>query len=149
MEISQLRRLRFIEGLIMNIPFIIVLMMIFVVPLYLGISSRLTASLILMQVLCSIVFSQRLSNLFYVRIFPFMKPLWDYDQQKFVSDKWIKWSSRFFNALMVIGLIFVVIYPPPFPDQINWLSLKYTIVGSLIGYNIGMLWSAFTEKFNY
>ncbi|WP_298199984.1 hypothetical protein [Desulfosporosinus sp.] len=75
-----------------------------------------------------------------------MKPLWDYDQQKFVSDKWIKWSRRFFNALVIIGLIFVVIYPPPFPEHINWLSLKYTIAGSLIGYNIGMLWSVFTEK---
>lgn len=147
METSQLRRLRFIEGMIMNIPLVLVLTMIFV-PLHLGLPPRLTASLILMSVLCSIVFSRRLSNLFYVRIFPFMKPLWDYDQQKFFSDKWIKWSSRVFNALVVIGLIFVVIYPPQFPERINWLSLKYTIVGSLIGYNIGMVWSVLTEKFN-
>lgn len=151
METSQLRRLRFIEGLIINIPYMLVVMLIFVMPLYLGMSSRLTASLLLMIVLCSIVFSRRMSSLFYVRIFPFMKPLWDYDQQKLISDKWIKWrrNCRFFNALLVIGIIFIVIYPPPFPERINWLSLRYTILGSLIGYNIGMVWNVFTEKFDY
>ncbi|AFQ43282.1 hypothetical protein [Desulfosporosinus meridiei] len=149
METSQLRRLRFIEGLVMNIPFLLVLMIVFVVPLYLRVSPRLIAGLLLMQVLASLIFSRSLRNLFYVRIFPFMKPLWDYDQQKSASDKWIKWSGRFFNALVVIGLIFVVIYPPSFPEHVDWLSLKYTIAGSLIGYNIGIVWKAFTEKFDY
>lgn len=76
-----------------------------------------------------------------------MKSLWDYNQQKSVSDKWIKWRSKFINALVVSGLIFVIIYSSPFPERIDWLLLKYTVAGSLIGYNIGMVWNGFTEKF--
>lgn len=147
METSQLRRLRFIEGLIMNILLILELIMIFIVPLYLEISPRFTVSLLLVLFLCFIVFSRRLNSFFYVRVFPFMKPLWDYEQQKSFSDKWIKWRSRFINALVVIGLIFVIIYSSPFPERIDWLLLKYIIAGSLIGYNIGMVWNVFTERF--
>ncbi|KGK91790.1 hypothetical protein DP73_01805 [Desulfosporosinus sp. HMP52] len=147
METSQLRKLRFIEGLIMNIVYVLSLMLIFVGPMYLGISPRLMASLLLLMTLGSIVFSRRLGSFFYNKIFPFMKPLWDYDQQKFVSEG-IKWGRRLVESLTVIGLIYLVIYPWPFPERINWLSLKYSMLGCLTGYNIGMVWNVFTEKFD-
>lgn len=150
-DTSLLRRLRFIEGVLFNIPFILVVLTILPMPLYLGISQRLTAVFVLVLFSCSIRFGHRLNNLFYVRLFPCLKPLWDYEQQKLISDKWIKWrrNSRVFNAIMIIGLILFALYLPPMLKQINWESLWCSITGSLIGYNIGMVWKVLTEKFYY
>lgn len=149
MDTSLLRKLRFFEGVIMNIPFLLTLLLFSVMPIYLGMSSRLTASFVLSLLLCSMIFGQGLYRLLYVRIFTFMKPLWDYEQQKLISDKWKQWrrNRRYFNYILIIGLIIVVIFPPPMPQQINWKIIKYSVSGSLVGYNIGTLWKVLTEKF--
>lgn len=142
-----LRRLRLIESIFANISFLIILLLFLVMPLYIGLSSRITASLILVLCLCSVKFSQRLKRLFHVRLFPFMKPLWDYEQQKLTSDK-SRRNDRIFIVIVIIGFIFVMIYPPPMPKQINWELLRYSLSGSLIGFNIGMVWKTLTEKFD-
>ena len=147
---SHLRRLRFIEAVISNIPFALVLFLFFVMPVYMGLSTRVTASLILVLLLCDVKFSLRLKRLFYVRLFPFMKPLWDYEQQRLTSDKSRRNDRifRVFIVIVIIGFIFVMIYPPQMPKQINWESLRYSLSGSLIGFNIGMVWKTMTEKFD-
>jgi len=80
-----------------------------------------------------------------------MKPLWDYEQQKLISDKWIKWrrNGRYFNYILMFVLIIIIIFPPPMPRRFNWEMIKYSLSGSLIGYNIGMVWKILTEKFYY
>jgi len=142
----HLRILRFIEAVISNIPFILVLFFYCVMPIDLGFSQRITTSLVLVLFLCSIKFSQWLNHLLYVRIFPFMKPLWEYEQQKLISDKWIKRrrKQKYGNALIIIGLIIIIIFPLPMPSQFNW----YSFSGCLIGYNIGMMLRVFTEEFD-
>lgn len=151
MDKSLLRKLRFFEGVIMNITFLSTLLLFFVMPIYLGISFRLTASFALSLLLCSKIIGQRLYRLLYVRIFTFMKPLWDYEQQKLISDKWIKWrrNGRYFNYILMFVLIIIIIFPPPMPRRFNWEMIKYSLSGSLIGYNIGMVWKILTEKFYY
>ena len=150
MDTSLLRKLRFIEGLIMNVPLLLVLLIIFPMPMYLGVSIRLTFNFVLILFLCAIMFRQRLGNLLYVRILPFMKPLWEYEQQKFTSDKWAKWrrNRRYLNAFLIISTwLFIMIYPSPspLPRQINW----YSIIGSFVGLNIGMVWNVLTEEFYF
>jgi len=147
-DTSLLRRLRFMEGVIMNIPILLVLLLIFPMPMYLGVSPRLTFNFVLILFLCCIMFRQRLGNLFYVRVFPFMKPLWEYEQQKFISDKWKKRrrNSRYFNAFIIISTwIFVMISPSPLPRQINW----YPIISPIGVFNFGIIWNCFTEEFYY
>ncbi|HEY8910255.1 MAG TPA: hypothetical protein VIM51_08245 [Desulfosporosinus sp.] len=147
MDISILRRLRFIEGLMANLPLLIVFLL-FEAPFYLGVSVRITFNVVLILFLCAIKFRQGLGNLLYVRIFPFMKPLWEYEQQKFISDKWIKWrrNRRYFNAfVIIITWLFIMLYPSPMPRQINW----YTLIGSLVGFNIGMVIYVLGEEFYY
>ena len=146
MDTSLLRRLRFIEGVLMNIPLLLVLWLISAMPLYLGVPLRLTFNFILILFLCSILFRQRLGNLLYVRIFPFMKPLWEYEQRKFISDKWIKWrrNRRYFNAFLIITTwIFIMVIPSPPPRQIDW----HFITGSFVGFNIGMVIYVLKEEF--
>jgi len=146
-DISILRRLRFIEGLMANLPLLIVFLL-FEAPFYLGVSVRITFNVVLILFLCAIKFRQGLGNLLYVRIFPFMKPLWEYEQQKFISDKWIKWrrNRRYFNAfVIIITWLFIMLYPSPMPRQINW----YTLIGSLVGFNIGMVIYVLGEEFYY
>lgn len=151
MDTSLLRRLRFFECVIMNIPLLTVWFLLIAMPMYLELSQRLTFSFVLMLLSCSIIFRQRLGNLFYLRIFPFMKPLWEYEQQKFVSDKRTKWrhNRRYVNAfnasLIIILWIVIMIYPPPLPRQVNW----YLIIGNIVGMNIGMVLRALTEEFYY
>jgi len=146
----HLRRLRFIEAVISNIPFALVLFLFFVMPVYMGLPTRVTASLILVLFLCDVKFSQRLRRFLYVRLLPFMKPLWDYEQQRLTSDKSRRNNRifRIFIVIVIIGFIFVMLYPPPMPKQINWESLRYSLSGSLIGINIGMVWKTLTEKFD-
>lgn len=152
-DTSLLRKLRFFEGVIMNVPMLLVLLLIFPMPMYLGVSIRLTFNFMLILFLCSIMFRQRLGNLFYIRLLPFMKPLWEYEQQKLISDKWTKWrrNRRYLNAfIIIVTWLFIMIYPfpspTPLPRQINWW---YLIIGSLVGTNIGMIWNVFTEEFYY
>ncbi|GEM_PF-6918399 len=76
-----------------------------------------------------------------------MKPLWDYEKQRLTSDKSIR-NDRIFIVIVIIGFIFVMIYPPSMPKQINWESLRYSLSGSLIGFNIGIVWKTLTEKFD-
>ncbi|WP_047811356.1 hypothetical protein [Desulfosporosinus acididurans] len=142
----HLRRLRFIEAVILNIPFILVLFLYCVMPINLGFSQRITTSLVLALVLWSIKFGKSLNNLYYCSILPFMKPLWEYEQQKLISDKGIKRrrKQKYGNALIIIGLIIIIIFPLPMPRQFNW----YSFSGSLIGYNIGMMLRVFTEEFD-
>lgn len=143
---SHLRKLRFLETVILNIPFVLVLFLFCVMPINLGFSQRITTSFVLALVLCSIKFGQWINNLFYIRIFPFMKPLWEYEQQKLISDKWIKRrrKQKYGNALIIIVLIIIIIFPFPMPRQFNW----YSFSGCLIGYNIAMMLRVFTENFN-
>lgn len=142
----HLRILRFIEAFMSNIPFILVLFFYCVMPINLGFSQRITTSLVLVLFLWSIKFGKSLNNLFYCRIFPFMKPLWEYEQHKLISDKGTKRrrKQRYFNAFMIIGLIIIIIFPLPMPRQFNW----YSFSGCLIGYNIGMMLRVFTEEFD-
>ncbi len=136
---SLLRKLRFFERVIMNIPFLLTWFLIFVMPMYFGVSQRLTFSFLLMFSLFSVIFGQRLGNLLYVRIFAFMKPLWEYEQQKSVSDKW----KYVFAFLIIFIWIFVVIYPPPMPRQINWdFIICYLVVFNIVG-----VLRVLTEKF--
>ena len=79
-----------------------------------------------------------------------MKPLWEYEQQKFISDKWTKWrrNRKYINALLIVGVwAFIMLVlapdPAPLPQQINW----DIIIAGLVGTNIGMVWNVFTEKF--
>lgn len=143
---SHLRRLRFFEGVILNIPSVLVLFVLCVMPINFGFPQRISTSFVLALVLFCIKFGQWLNNLFYCRIFPFMKPLWEYEQQKLISDKWTKRRrrQRYFNALIIIGLIIILIFPLPMPRQFNW----YSFSGWLIGYNIAMMLRVFTEEFN-
>jgi hypothetical protein len=147
---SHLRRLRFIEAVISNIPFALVLFLFFVMPVYMGLPTRVTASLILVLFLCDIKSGKRLKKFLYVSLLPFMKPLWDYEQQRLTSYKSRRNDSIFkvFIVIVIIGFIFVMIYPPPMPKQINWESLRYSLSGSLIGLNIGMVLKTLTEKFD-
>lgn len=138
---SHLRRLRFIEAVISNIPFALVLFLFFVMPVYMGLSTRVTASLILVLLLCDVKFCLRLKR---------RKPLWDYEQQRLTSDK-LRRNDRIFRVfivIVIIGFIFVMIYSPQMPKQINWESLRYSFSGSLIGFNIGMVLKTMTEKFD-
>lgn len=147
---GHLRRLRFIEAVISNIHFALVLFLFFVMPVYMGLPTRVTASLILMLFLSDIKFGKSLKRFLYVRLFPLMKPLWDYEQQRLTSDKSRRNDMiyRVFIVTVIIGFIFVMIYPPPMPKQINWESLRYSLSGSLIGFNIGMILKTMTEKFD-
>lgn len=148
MDTSLLRRLRFIEGVLMNIPLLLVWWLLLAMPLYFGVSSRLTFNTILILFLFSILYRQRLGNILYVRIFPFMEPLWEYEQKKFISDKWIKWrrNRRYFNAFLIIATwIFIMIVPSPPPRQIDW----HFFIGSIVGFNIGMVIYVFIEEFYY
>ncbi|EHQ88639.1 hypothetical protein [Desulfosporosinus youngiae] len=147
MHKQLLRRLRLIEGIFANIPFLIGMLLFWVMPLYIGLSSRVIMSLIFVLFLCSVIFTQRVKRLIYVRLLPFMKPLCDYEQQKPASDK-SRRKDRIFTVIVIISFIFVMVYPPSIPKQINWEPLKYSISGSLIGLNIGMVWKALTEKFD-
>lgn len=142
-----LRGLRLIEGIFENIPFLIVVLLILVMPVYIGLSSRVTASVIFVLFLGFVKFRYSLKKLFYVRLLPFMKPLWDYEQQRPVSDK-SRRNDWIVIVIVIIGFIFVMIYPPPMPKEINWVALKYSLSGSLIGINIGMIWKTLTEKFD-
>lgn len=148
MDTSLLRRLKFIEGFLMNIPLLLVWWLLSAMPLYFGVSLRLTFNFILILFLCSILFRRRLGNLLYVRIFPFMEPLWEYEQQKFISEKWIKWrrNRRYFNAFLIIATwIFIMLSPSPLPRQLDWNF----ITGSFVGFNIGMVIYVLREEFYY
>lgn len=149
-DTSLLRKLRFFEGVIMNVPMLLTLLIIFPMPMYIGVSVRITFNFVLILFLCAIMFRRKLGNLLYVRILPFMKPLWEYEQQKFISDKWKKWrrNRRYFNAFIIISTwFFIMIYPSPspMPREINW----YSFICSLVGYNFAIVWNALTEEFYY
>jgi hypothetical protein len=125
---SYLRRLRFIEAVISNIPFALVLFLLFVMPVYMGLPTRITASLILVFFLVDIKFSQRLRRFLCFRLLPFIKPLWEYEQQKLTSKKSRRKNGiRIFIIIVIIGYIFVMLHPPQMPKQINWESLWHSL----------------------